>query len=79
VRVLVPCYYEHLNIVENTVTAALGADLPANVRRTVYLCDDKPDPKKAEWVSRQNRADLVYVSGEAGAELDRDSLADITA
>lgn len=33
IRVLVPCYRESLELVQRTVTAALGAQLPTNCRR----------------------------------------------
>jgi hypothetical protein len=62
VRVLVPCYKETVDLVEITVKAALAAPLPADTRRTVYLCDDGNDPNKAAMISRLGK-DCVYVTG----------------
>lgn len=41
-RVLIPCYKEPVGILRETVLGALHAGLPANTRRTIYLCDDLP-------------------------------------
>jgi endoglucanase len=60
-RILVPCYKEDLEVVENTVKAILNADFPHNTTRTVYLCDDGQDPLKREFASRVS--DVVYVTG----------------
>jgi membrane glycosyltransferase len=62
VRVLVPCYKETVDLVEITVKAALAAPLPADARRTVYLCDDGNDPNKAAMIARLGK-DCVYVTG----------------
>jgi hypothetical protein len=35
-----------------TVGAALSADLPPGVQRTLYLCDDGKDPDKKNYISR---------------------------
>jgi endoglucanase len=37
IRVLVPCYRESLELVQRTVTAALGAQLPTNCKRCAVL------------------------------------------
>ena len=63
VRVLIPCYTESLEIVQQTVLAAANADLPPLACRTVYLLDDGKDPTKAAWVAEQGREDIVYISG----------------
>ena len=46
VRVLVPCYQEPLALIRKTIEAALDAELPKGVNRTIYLCDDGKDPQK---------------------------------
>ena len=51
VRVLVPCYQEPLSLVKRTIEAALDAELPKGVHRTIYLLDDGKDPKKRRWCS----------------------------
>ena len=71
VRVLVPCYKETLEVVENTLRATLNADLPHNTTRTIYLCDDGSDPAK-EQLTQKLGPDVVYVTGrirEKGARL----------
>ncbi|KAK9837911.1 hypothetical protein WJX74_007544 [Apatococcus lobatus] len=62
VRVLVPCYQEPLSLVKRTIEAALDAELPKGVHRTIYLLDDGKDPKKRRWCSTMG-AEVVYVSG----------------
>lgn len=42
---------EALDVVAGTVGAALAAAVPPGVTRTVYLCDDGKDPKKAAFVA----------------------------
>jgi hypothetical protein len=37
---MVPCYKEGLEVISATVAAAMEADLPPGVTRTLYLCDD---------------------------------------
>lgn len=37
---MVPCYKEPLEVISATVAAAMEADLPPGVTRTLYLCDD---------------------------------------
>lgn len=49
VRVLVPCYKEPLEILQQTLMGALSAALPKGCRRTVYLCDDGKDQDKRLW------------------------------
>jgi hypothetical protein len=39
-----------MDVIMNTMTAALSAEIPPGVTRTVYLCDDGKDPRKKEWV-----------------------------
>jgi hypothetical protein len=41
---------ESLAVITNTVTAALAAEVPPGVTRTVYLCDDGKDPAKKEFI-----------------------------
>ena len=68
---LVPCYKETLEVVENTLRATLNADLPHNTTRTIYLCDDGSDPAK-EQLTQKLGPDVVYVTGrirEKGARL----------
>ncbi len=60
-RILVPCYKEDLEVVENTVKAILNADYPHNTTRTVYLCDDGNDPLKRDFANKVS--DVVYVTG----------------
>jgi hypothetical protein len=52
VRVLIPCYKEPLELVKNSVNAALGAHLPPGVQRTVYLCDDGADLEKEQLMAK---------------------------
>ena len=59
IRVMIPCYKEDLDIVQRTVLAALGADLPAGCERTVYLCDDGKDPGKRQWAQARSCACLM--------------------
>lgn len=68
VRVLIPCYTESLDIVQQTVLAAANADLPPLACRTVYLLDDGKDTTKASWVAEQGREDIVYISGRVRAK-----------
>ena len=51
VRVLVPCYQEPLALVKRTIEAALDAELPKGVHRTIYLLDDGKDVKKRRFCS----------------------------
>jgi hypothetical protein len=37
-------------VIINTVGAALEAEVPPGVTRTLYLSDDGKDPKKKEWI-----------------------------
>ncbi len=62
VRVLVPCYKEAIEVVENTLRATLNADVPHNTTRTIYLCDDGADPTK-EVLAQKLGQDVVYVTG----------------
>ena len=50
IRVLIPCYKEPLDVISKTVMAALFAQLPANCKRTVYLCDDGKDIEKKQFI-----------------------------
>lgn len=61
-RVMIPCYKEALDVVENTVRAALNADLPDNTTRTIYLCDDGADPNKMD-LCHELGPDVMYVTG----------------
>lgn len=61
-RVMVPCYKEGLDVVENTLRAALAADLPDNTTRTIYLCDDGADPDKMDLCHELGN-EVVYVTG----------------
>ncbi|KAK9803902.1 hypothetical protein WJX72_003331 [[Myrmecia] bisecta] len=63
IRVFIPCYTESADIVKQTTLAAANALLPDKCRRTVYLLDDGKDPEKRDWVAKQGRDDIVYVSG----------------
>lgn len=38
-------------MITNTVTAALAAEVPPGVSRTLYLCDDGKDPAKAAFIA----------------------------
>ena len=62
VRVLVPCYKESVDLVEETVVAALNGYLPKNTRRTLYLCDDGNDATKRQMLERYGSS-CVYVTG----------------
>ena len=42
---------ESLGTIQNTVEAALDADLPPGSSRTVYLCDDGKDAEKKAWAA----------------------------
>jgi hypothetical protein len=42
---------ESLQVITNTVTAALAAEVPPGVTRTLYLCDDGKDPAKAAFIA----------------------------
>lgn len=57
-----PCYKEDLEVVSATVRAALDADLPAGVQRTVYICDDGKDDRKKAF-AKQMGDEVVYVTG----------------
>jgi hypothetical protein len=46
-----PASQEGMEVVTATVKAALAAAVPPGVTRTVYLCDDGRDPKKAAFVA----------------------------
>lgn len=39
-RILVPCYNEGLEIIQQTVLAAAQADMPIGCTKHIYLCDD---------------------------------------
>ncbi|WIA20938.1 hypothetical protein OEZ85_005279 [Tetradesmus obliquus] len=66
VHILVPCYKESLEVITNTVTAALAAEVPPGVTRVLYLCDDGKDPQKADFIA--SLADEAqYVSGRSRA------------
>jgi hypothetical protein len=62
VRVLVPCYKESVEVVENTLRATLNADMPHNSTRTIYVCDDGADPIKEQLAAKLGN-DVVYVTG----------------
>lgn len=62
IRVMIPCYKEDLEIVQNTVKAAAAAELPRGCSRTIYLCDDGKDVEKRKWIQSMGH-DFVYVSG----------------
>lgn len=47
---------ESLDVIAATVGAALSAAVPPGVTRTVYLCDDGKDPKKAAFIATMGAA-----------------------
>lgn len=55
IRVMIPCYKESLDIVQNTVLAAVEAEVPPNCCKHVYLCDDGDDPLKKIWMEELGR------------------------
>lgn len=63
-RVLIPCYKEKVDILRDTVMGALNAALPIGTQRTIYLCDDLPDPEKEEMMRQLNLqyGNCVYVT-----------------
>jgi hypothetical protein len=42
---------ESLDVIAATIGAALAAAVPPGVTRTVYLCDDGKDAKKAAYIA----------------------------
>ncbi|KAF8062642.1 VHA-F [Scenedesmus sp. PABB004] len=66
VHILVPCYKESLAVITNTVTAALAAEVPPGVSRTLWLCDDGKDAAKAAFIATLGD-DARYVSGRVRA------------
>lgn len=62
-QVLIPCYTESLEVVQATVLAAAGADLPSGSSRTVWLLDDGNSNEKRNWIASLRRPDVLYVSG----------------
>jgi hypothetical protein len=44
-------HQESLEVITNTVTAALAAEVPPGVERTLYLCDDGKDGAKREFIA----------------------------
>jgi hypothetical protein len=42
---------ESLEVITNTVTAALAAEVPPGVTRTLYLCDDGKDAAKRAFIA----------------------------
>lgn len=53
---------ESLEVITNTVTAALAAEVPPGVTRILYLCDDGKDPAKSEFIASLGD-EARYVSG----------------
>lgn len=59
-----PSPQESLEVITNTVTAALAAEVPPGVTRILYLCDDGKDPSKREFIASLGE-EARYVSGRA--------------
>lgn len=53
---------ESLEVITNTVTAALAAEVPPGVTRILYLCDDGKDPAKREFIKSLGD-EARYVTG----------------
>jgi hypothetical protein len=53
---------ESLEVITNTVTAALAAEVPPGVTRILYLCDDGKDAAKREFIKSLGD-EARYVSG----------------
>lgn len=49
-------------MITNTVTAALAAEVPPGVQRTVYLCDDGKSEEKRAFIASLG-PDAKYVTG----------------
>lgn len=62
VGIFIPCYNEDVDLVTETVVAALQIDYPAQLL-TVYLCDDGKDPLKRSVISqlRHQHRNVHYV------------------
>ncbi|KAG1680163.1 hypothetical protein FOA52_000276 [Chlamydomonas sp. UWO 241] len=63
VHVLVPCYKEPLEIIVNTIIAALGAPMPHGGRRTIYLLDDGNSPEKRAFIASLRNPTVKYITG----------------
>lgn len=58
------CSYlqEDLTVITNTVTAALAAEVPPGVQRTLYLCDDGKSEEKRAFIASLG-PEARYVTG----------------
>lgn len=54
ISVFIPCYNEEVELVAQTVIAALNLDYPRQLL-TVYLCDDGRDPQKRALISQLHK------------------------
>ncbi|GMH42143.1 hypothetical protein BSKO_10062 [Bryopsis sp. KO-2023] len=56
VRVLIHCSKENLGVLEETVRAAVDADLPPGSKKSVYVVDASGDSSKEAWVENLDRS-----------------------
>lgn len=62
VDIFIPCYNEDVDLVNDTITAALNVRYPSHLLN-IYLCDDGQDPSKRSMIShlRNKHTNLHYI------------------